>query len=839
MATCVALWVGGASDLFMHAGEHWAFKAPKPQALPPVQQVGWCQSPIDRFVLARIEAAGLSPSPMADARTLIRRAYLDLLGLPPSPEAVDAFLADSRPDRFSRLVEHLLAQPQYGERWGRHWLDVARYADTKGYVYYYEESRFVHPFAYRDWVVGAFNADLPYDRFLLLQLAADKVEPRTTPVIGKPGASTLEWPQSARPASHAALGFLALGRRFLDLAPDIVDDQIDVVMRGTQGLTASCARCHDHKFDPFPTQDYYSLYGIFQSSVEKVVSLEPEPAPDQLVPYEKARRRAEFQRGLKEKVERLETAFKKASDQVADRLRTRVKDYLVAAVDPFRLPSDANVRPAPDDINPFNVRQWDRYIASRPKDIDPVFGPWKRYSQLPPDQFERLAAERSDSLLAEPLLPSLRETFKTPPRSMTEVANRYGDLLLHAWRPEAGRTNASTASIPLTSEEARQLRNVLAAPDAPVLVPRGQITDLDVHLYFDDPNRVALVQMQTDIERYILTDRSAPAHAVVVDDRPEVEDARIFKRGDPSKPGEQVPRTAPQLVRGNAAGARETPTGSGRLQLALSIVAPENPLTARVLVNRVWAHHFGSGLVRTPSDFGLRADPPSHPELLDWLAIRFAQDGLSIKSLHRLILNSATYQQSAAASQAGNDHDPDNRLLWRFPSHRLSFEALRDSLLHVSGGLDERLGGPAESGGAQGNGYRRSIYTEVDRKAIPGVLRSFDFTNPDVHTPQRHITSTAQQALFLMNNPFMEQRARELLRRPEIRAAGSSAAMIRQLFRDLYQRLPTEREMANCTEFIALSGDHPSSDPRPTDTLTPMEQLAQVLLLSNELCLLP
>ncbi len=855
------------SKQHLSSRDHWAFQAPQERSVPAVRDTAWPQSAIDQFILQRLEANGLRPSPPADKRTLIRRATYDLTGLPPTLKEVADFEKDSAPDALAKLVDRLLASPRYGERWGRHWLDVARYADTKGYVYYYEESRFVHPHAYRDWVIRAFNEDLPYDRFLLLQIAGDQILAASQNGSDSSGASTLRWPTPVYDPSVAALGFLTLGRRFLDLAPDIIDDQIDVLMRGTQALTVGCARCHDHKFDPIPTRDYYSLYGVFQGSEERIVALEPPPEPNQLMEFSRARAYIEFERGLRERLDKLESKFKAACDEVADRLRQRTKDYLVAVLDVAKLPSDANVRPQPEDINPFNVRQWERYLAGRTNDMDALFAPWHAFSRLEPDKFSEQAAAVARDLCGKTrgkLNPLVAQLFATAPGSMVEVAERYGDLLsrIHQnW--QSSLTNAAKAKAKLQqldNPDEESLRQVLYGPEAPVLVPPGRIVELDVHLYFDDPNRVALATLQMQLEQWIVTNAAAPLHAVVLRDRKEQVMPVIFRRGDPLKPGERVPRQFLEIVGGPS--RQPFKEGSGRLELARAIASPENPLTARVIVNRVWAHHFGEGLVRTPSDFGTRSEPPSHPELLDWLARRFVADGWSIKKLHRLLMNSAVYQQESSVQSSVASHqsastdgpslvtersraaevDPENRLLWRFNPQRLDFECLRDSLLAVTGELDTRMGGPAVELHQAPFSKRRTIYGKIDRKFLPGMFRVFDFANPDVHAPQRHATTMPQQALFLLNHAFMVERSRALAAKLQAIPVGDVETRIRHLYELALQRRPTHAQQHQAQEFLqeALEGQRangPSGTSQTVESshlLNAWEQLAQVMLLSNE-----
>ncbi len=835
------------------ATNHWAFRPVSNPLLPEVKRTSWPQSDIDRFVLRKLEENGLDPSPSADRRTLLRRAAYDLTGLPPSAEEVEAFVRNNSPNAFASVIDRLLASPRYGERWGRHWLDVARYADTKGYVYYYEESRFVHPHRYRDWVIQAFNEDLPYDRFLLLQIAGDQLVPVHREAGTTNSASTISWPTPVFEPSVAALGFITLGRRFLDNAPDIIDDQIDVVMRGTQSLTVGCARCHDHKFDPIPTHDYYSLYGVFQGSAERIVSLERPPASDELIPFARARSYLDFERGLRERTQKLESQFTNACQQVADRLRGRVKDYLIAVLDVAKLPSDANVRPQPEDVNPFNVRQWEHYLLAHRQTNDPIFGPWHAFAALSATNFPQAAARLSEELAANSnhlWNQHVARLFTNSPATMTEVATRYGDLLARVHRAwQSALTNTITAKPPahLPDPAEEVLRQVLYGADAPVLVPRGSVIELDVHLYFDDPNRVALANQQMAIEQWLITSTGAPPHSVILEDRPKQTDPVVFRRGDPLKPGATVARQFLEVIAGTA--RKPFAKGSGRLELAQAIASPDNPLTARVMVNRIWAHHFGQGLVRTPGDFGTRSDAPSHPELLDWLARRFMEEKWSIKKLHRLIMLSSAYQQSSdgAANKTAPralELDPENRWLWRFNRQRLEFEALRDSLLAVSGGLDLTAGGPAVDLSLKPYSRRRTVYGKIDRKFLPSMFRTFDFANPDMHAPQRFATSVPQQALFLINHPFIHERAHALAGEANPREAAAIDAQIRRLYRLALQRPPTATELRDSQQFIETAREDSSSLKETVSSpdgnsvkpvsMTEWEQLAQVLLLSNE-----
>jgi hypothetical protein len=609
--------------------KHWSFRPVVKPAMPAVKSDATALSPIDRFVLARLESAGVEPAPLADRRTLIRRVTFDLTGLPPTPEEVDVFVNDPSVDAWEKVIDRLLASPQYGERWGRHWLDVARYADTKGYVFT-EERRYPFSYTYRDYVIQSFNDDKPYDRFLVEQIAADRLP------LG----------DDKRPL--AAMGFLTLGRRFLNNIHDIIDDRMDVVMRGTQGLTVACARCHDHKYDPIPQKDYYSLYGVFASSIEPKelpVLTTPQATPEYAA-YEK-------------ELQALETAVKEYEEKNKAELQANNRKF--------------------------------------------------------------------------------REELK---------------------------------------------------------------------------------QLQNKVQKHRATSPGAPQQAMVLVDAPKPTQPVVFLRGNPNTRGAAVPRQFLEVV----AGPERKPftDGSGRLELAQAIASKDNPLTARVMANRVWMHHFGQGLVRTPGDFGLRGEAPTHPELLDWLAATFMENGWSIKKLHRTILLSATYQRSSGHSAS----DPENRLLAHQNRRRLEFEALRDSLLWASGQIDFKAGGKGVEITTAPFATRRTVYGYIERQNLPGLFRIFDLASPDISTAQRHNTTVPQQALFLMNSPFVVQQAKALANRADVTAKTTPKERIAYLYHLLYQRVPNAEEIALGQRFVTTGTTEKS--------LTPWEQYCQILLLANE-----
>ncbi len=769
--------------------EHWAFQPVRQPALPVVQRESWVRSPIDRFVLAKLEAEKLVPSPTADKRTLIRRVSYDILGLPPTQEEVEAFVKDTSPDAFAKLVDRLLASPHYGEQWARHWLDVARYSDTKGYVYAREERFWVHAWVYRDWVVKSLNDDMPYDRFLKLQLAADQVAPHD-------------------PAAQAAMGFLTLNRRFLGVRHDIIDDRIDTVTRGMLGLTAACARCHDHKYDPIPTGDYYSLYGVFRNSAERVV---PASAPTN----DEA-----FQQGLLQRQKKLAEVTAQRRRETADRARSRTADYLLAQLELHKYPEEGfDQILSLTDLIPSQVRKWRDYLARVEKPGDTIFGVWRACAKLKPEEFT--TANFADILASAPRLVAM--AFAKPPKDIAEVARGYARLFSQVELRHEARFAAvlGVAAIPLgdaSPSEVERLYNVLHSEDSPAGVPDEPIVELENYY----PSKVVdeLWKLQNEVDRWIIN--SSAKFATVLVDRSQPINARIFRRGNPATPTNEVPRQFLQVLTGpNREPFRN---GSGRLELANAIASPTNPLTARVMVNRVWMHHFGTGLVNTPSDFGLRAETPSHPELLNWLAAKFVADGWSLKKLHREILLSATYQQaSTGPSDAGSrqraiTRDPANRLLWRATPRRLSFEEMRDSLFAVSGQLDRTVGGKPVNVMSGATPARRTIYGLVDRQFPLDVLRVFDFANPDLHVPQRSETIVPQQALFFLNHPLPIDRAKAFANHPTVAKSPTPKAKVTALYQMLYQRDPTPSQVRSAIALIdAMEAEQTSPEkPKPT-----------------------
>jgi hypothetical protein len=763
---------------------HWAFQPIRSPEPPEVQGAQWIRTPVDAFVLAELESQGLSPAPQADKRTLIRRVTYDLTGLPPTPAEVEAFVKDDDPDAYSRLVDRLLASPHYGEQWARHWLDLARYSDSKGYVYAREERMFVHAPAYRDWVVRAINEDMPYDRFLLLQIAADQAAPADREAL-------------------AALGFLTGGRRFLGITHDIIDDRIDVVSRTAMGLTVACARCHDHKYDPIPTEDYYSLYGVFLNCTERLVRIGDVTAEEPA--------KAAFEEELQKRQQALDQELAKQRVEASDRARARLADYLYAQTELEKYPEEAfNQIVVKEDIIAAFVRRWQNYLDVAAQTDDSVFLPWRRFVGLSEDSFVEAARQVTQELLGAggpAINPLVRQAFATPPQSLRDVADRYGRLFAkidEQWKTLASTTQPAPTS--LLDPAAEQLRCVLYGPQSPCEVPDEPIVSTE--LYFDTATIEALWNLQGEVDRWLLQSPAAPPYALALYDRATLQEPRVFRRGSPAAKGATAPRQFLALL--SPPERRPFQHGSGRLELAQAIIAPENPLAARVWANRVWAHHFGAGLVRTPSDFGLRAEEPSHPALLDWLARQLMANQWSTKTLHRTIVLSAAYQQSSIRphddqiAKRANEVDPDNRLLWRMNQRRLSFEEWRDAMLAASDELDLRIGGRgADLFAAVPANVRRTLYGFIDRQFLPGTLRMFDFANPDLHIPQRSETIVPQQALFAMNHPLVATRARALAALGEQEPTLDAAGRVRGLYQQTYQRDPTASQLEAALAFVA------------------------------------
>ena len=729
------------------AETHWAFV---PLEKPPVPvligaEVGL---PVDAFVIDKLKEKGLELNPAADRRTLIRRLTYDLTGLPPTFEDVQSFVNDTSPDAYERLVESLLESPAYGERWARHWLDVARYADTKGI---FRRGRYSFSYTYRDYVIRALNEDKPYNRFIMEQLAADQLE--------------LDGNQD----DLAAMGFLTLGRTFFGRKDYIIDDQIDVVTRGLQALTVSCARCHDHKSDPIPTADYYSLHGVFNSSRDaKELPVIRHPERDE-----------HYQDFLDEK-KKLEEEIRVVADKVIDKYLE--EEWSLAG-------------------NYLNAVEGGREISDS-EEFKEYAGSNGVRAELLQRWIDYLAEEESRSH------PVLRSWF-----SEYESGNREEGVAYY--------NEAFAAVVKEEGEWDEEIKSFLEEEGTPLNPSRESVED-----WIGRKIRGDTGELTGKIQELDWTHPGAPIRAHILEDIPEPKDSPVYKRGDPKRLGEEVPRQYLQIL-ANTERSRYT-SGSGRLELAKDIASPDNPLTARVFVNRVWGWHMSQEIVDTPSDFGVRTPEPIHIDLLNWLAASFIESGWSVKDLHRQIVLSRTYQQSNEIRSEASAIDPKNELWHHFPRTRLDFESMRDTILAVSDNLDYTMGGiQVDITDPETN--RRTVYSFVDRQDMPGIFRTFDHPSPDVSSPGRFETTVPQQALFLMNSPFVNLNAKRLVESVR-REAKSSRETVTEIYRRLYQRDPSADEIETGLAFIQNEAEGAES--------SRWDLYAQALLLSNELMFL-
>ena len=783
--------------LFEKAAEHWSLR---PVGDPSPPAVG-ADHPIDAFLLARLRDAKLEFSPEADRRMLVRRATFDLLGVPPTYAEVAAFEADDAPDAYARLVDRLLADPRYGERWGRHWLDVARYADNMGSIYNGDDT-YVHGHTYRDYVIRAFNDDKPYDRFLLEQLAADQLETASD-------VRTL-----------AAMGFLGIGRRKdRRLDDDTLDDTIDVIGRGLLGLSIGCARCHYHKLEPITTKDYYGLYAVLKSSQEPEV-LPALPSADSPAAREFAEKNLRARRDYAAaSIAAASRATAEARSRVGAYLRTAHESGWKTHYEQKPITETINRLKLNGDLHNAMTRGRKAWIEKHPE----IFGPYLEFASGKP--------------LDPPvkLHPSAAAECAVPARTIEELAERYDRLFARvdaAWRkqyaaelarpieltadeldlptakfqPRAiARLEAFEAAHASADPQLESLRQVVIEKDSPLRIAPDRFAVARLFLEADKPAMDKAARAIAEAEKLA----GAPARAMAFFDAEKPYEGKVFVRGNPRTPGPDAPRKFLTVL--TEASPEPFPKDrSGRLELARAVANPRNPLTARVIVNRVWLWHFGAGLVRTPSDFGFRGDPPTHPELLDHLASWFVRRDWSFKQLHKYVMTSRAYRQtSAVAADAPCLRvDPEDKLLGRFPMRQLEFEAYRDTVLAVTGRLNPARGGKAVPIFADDPAaLRRTVYGFVDRKSLPSLYRSFDFPDPSFSAPQRSRSILTPRALSLLNSPWIVEGAKRLA--AEVTSRADDEARVDELYRRVLQRLPTDRERRRALEFVAA---YPAGD---------------------------
>ncbi len=818
----------------------WSFQPVRPSDPPAVQNTAWPLGPIDQFVLAEIEKHGLHVSPAADRRTLLRRATFDLTGLPPTPAEVEAFLKDDSPEAFARVVDRLLASPAYGQRWARHWLDVARYAD------YYDANpqtrtascELTEAWRYRDWVVDALNHDLPFDQFVEQQIAGD--------LLPNPSG------EEVYPAGLVATTFLSNGvwdRGDADkekIISDMADDNIDIVGKAFLGLTLGCARCHDHKFDPITTEDYYALAGMFYSShilkdlgakgAEYVMNRVP------LVPAAVVEKRQQHEQQLAAANQRIE-AF--------DR-RQRYLDLIaggkVLAPKEFRTESGATGAIAADgSITIAGTLAKDTYTltADLPAGTEckiirlealadpslPAQGPGRSADgafmvtdfavayTLPgaagtPVSIKLASATADFEQTGMPVTNSIDMN----PESGWAIGPAFGQDHVATFEVAAESPIPAGAQLTITIAQRHEATRTLGklrlsvttarVADSSTAAARQELVTVRDKLQQEMPPPIPLA---------IATTEGGTAGGLF----PAIQDVPIHIRGSYARLGPVVPRRMPKIL----AGENQSPiaSGSGRRELAHFVASKDNPLTARVIVNRLWQWHFGEGLVRTPSNFGKLGDRPTHPELLDYLAAQLVADNWSLKRLHRQIMLSATYQQDSRAPADQVEADPENRWLARFSPRHLEAESVRDAMLAVSGRLDSTAGGPA---GDDFTIERRSLYVQTARWDRSSYAMLFDAANPDSSTEKRTVSVVAPQALLLLNHDFVQTQARFLAERVARESTGDAAARIQHVYQLLFARPATDRELEIARQLVdgAASADQDAA----------WVDLAHVLLCSNE-----
>jgi len=768
----------------------WSFQPLHPAPAPTVKDHRWPKTEIDRFILSRLEKEGLAPVGPADRRTLLRRATLDLTGIPPTAEEIEAFENDKAPDAFAKVVDRLLASPQYGERWGRLWLDVARYGEDdyrsldpmgRGFAPY------PNAYLYRDWVVKAFNDDLPYDQFVRAQLAGDLMD------------------EKLRVKALPALGLLGQGPWFYDngavevTRADERHDRIDVVSRGFLGLTVGCARCHDHKYDPIPTKDYYAMAGVFASTTYKEYPQVPQSVVEQYTELEKK---------LKNKEKLLGEFLQTEGKQLSEGLTLQASKYMQAAWRVGGEPKeDLNDVIDKNKLDYELMQRWMRFLARPPRHY-PYLKDWQAMMQKGgtaaeakklADDFQTLLLdvlfERKDLNQQNEIIlaKSLPGTKKKEPLFKPNEFVTNDDFC-----PSCG---VETKAMPV--EGANLWMDVYVRDlDDPMLPGGAQkfrpgllaFRGWGLERQMSAERRAYLTALREDIENFRKAMPAAYPYAHGVADQATPVDLPVSLRGSPNNLGEVVPRGFLSAL--SQEGRLRFTKGSGRLELADAIL--RQPLSMRVIVNRIWKWHFGAGIVDTPSNFGFNGERPLHPELLEYLADFFVRNGMSIKKLHREIMLSSVYQLSNEFSQASYNKDSGARLYWRANRRRMDAEQIRDSLLAASGALDKKMGGPSESLTPQST--RRTLYGKVSRYKLDDFLQLFDFPSPNISAEQRYATNVPLQRLFFMNSDFVQQQAELLARR--IEAEPNQTARIQKAYRLVFGRAATPEEVRLGLDYL-------------------------------------
>ncbi|MEM7476745.1 MAG: PSD1 and planctomycete cytochrome C domain-containing protein [Planctomycetota bacterium] len=796
---------------YPEADNHWAFQQPERSTAPPVRQNAWAQSAIDPFVLAKLEAKEMAPVASAEPRVLVRRMYFDLLGLPPTPEQVEQFVAAASQDRqksVTELIDQLLQSKHYGERWGRHWLDVARYAEDQAHTFSVRNRD--SAFRYRDWVIAAFNDDMPFNQFVQLQLAGDLME------------------HDDRFTRLAGMGFLGLGAQYYKnsdkakAVADELDDAIDTLTRGFLGLTVSCARCHDHKFDPIPTTDYYALAGIFNGR-----SYSDAPLVDDSVVMEYN----EAQKLVNDKNNEIRNWLKEIGVRAGQERFAEIAKYFLVAWKMSVLKANG-ISLKDEDIaeqeklHPYYVKRFREFMSNKGEALKrlPELESWFSQDQSQPDL--KVLEQKDVSALDKVLVPSvitelalqMQESAQRIFAKDLRLENEYQQAIAGT-EEESERKKIKRQK--LEKDEERILRNFLRDGRGPLFANEGES---EKH-FLSETEKNQLTESREEVKA--LQAASPPKYPVAHVIRGGGNTMNVYIRGNPSNQG---PIVAKSFLERFSETPRPTEPEQAkkqaytRLDLASDIVADENPLTARVIVNRVWQWHFGKGLVGTSSNFGIAGESPSHPHLLDDLTVRFIEHGWSIKWLHREIMSSATYQLSSEINPENLESDAVNQFLWRFTRRRLDVEAWRDSLLAVSGELDLTTGGPTFK--LDSNSRRRTVYAKISRHELSGLLRMFDFPDANVSAAKRTETTVPQQQLFVLNSPFFIAQAKAFAKRLD-EAELEDGGRVELAYQLAFGRSASKDESEIAERFFAMAQDK-------EDRLSRWEQYAQALLATNE-----
>ena len=821
---------GGAAKLTGLTGkarQHWAFQPIKKATVPEVKDKSWAKSPIDAFVLAKMEEKGLVPNPAADPESFLRRVSYDLIGLPPTSEQVEAFIkayevavsADALAARAGKpatkveqvvaaRVDELLASPHYGERWARHWLDTARYSDTRGLQVDQGDSLFLdyrHAYAwtYRDYVINAFNDDKPYDKFVVEQLAADRL-----PDIA---------PDDVR---LAALGFITVGKRFDD-PNDTIDERIDTATKAFLGLTVACARCHDHKFDPIPTADYYSLHGIFASIVEPLQH--PTIAAAGKVG---AAARNDFIKRLKQLQDEQVAGFFRYMRET----RARYDHEMAGRMMLSTVRRGSNEAGEYAEKYKIDLQTDGDFAAMRIQKDSPITGPFVAAAAVPLVYFAERAPDAIEESLKDPdhpVNPIIAAALRSlKPKTLDDVAMAYQRV----YNDNKTAILAHLALLAKPGEEWKKTSPAIAQLTGyPWAIPsHDEIHDNEEMIalfstrkfcadwqnrpiYGGIGNRAPAAYFRhTQINELRLSHPGVPGEAMAVQDSEAPKDSYVFIRGDKNKKGAMAPRRFLDIL--SVGERRPYVDGSGRLEFAQSIVSKDNPITARVAVNRIWMKHFGEGFVNSPDDLGNMSEKPSHPELLDYLSAELVENGWKLKRLQRMIVMSNAYRLDSnplvnplVAKKAAVDPlklDAGNRLLWRANLRRLDFEAIRDSMILLTGKMNPAVGGQPANITEEPFSYRRSLYGYVDRRRLSDTLSQFDYADPDMANSKRNATIVPQQALFFMNNALSVDAARAVAARKDVVNAMSEDQRIVAMFRALFQRRPSAAEIRMAQEFV-------------------------------------